>query len=76
VQSTAYPENVRTKAGYALGLLSNSAALIGPITTITLTPPGSPMLWILIMILTGFGAVLTASSLKVKMPVEKVSERS
>lgn len=76
MQSTAYPEEVRTKAGYALGLLSNSAALIGPITTLTLTPPGSPMLWILIMILTGFGAILTAFSLKVKMPVEKAFKRS
>ncbi len=71
MQSTAYSKDEVTKAGYALGLLANSAALIGPATTLTLTPPGSPYLWVLIMGLALFGFIVTALSVRLRLPAEK-----
>ncbi|MCD6324356.1 MAG: MFS transporter [Desulfurococcales archaeon] len=72
MQSTAYRKEEVTKAGYALGLLANSAALIGPSLTLTLTPPGSPYLWVLVIGLAAAGLIITAASLKMKLPAEKV----
>ena len=73
MQATAYPKKIITKAGYALGLLANSAALIGPIVTL-LTSSSLEFLWITMLTLSIFGAFLTLGSLKLKMPVEKLSK--
>lgn len=70
MQSTAYPEESVTKAGYALGLIANSAALIGPISTLSVIKSPTA-LWGLLIGIELFGGLITLLSLKLRMPVEK-----
>ena len=68
----AYPEEVASRAGYALGLISNSSALIGPITTLiisTLSPRGT---WLLVIGLSIFGILVTYLATRMKLPIEKL----
>ncbi len=69
MQSTAYPKELVTKAGYALGLIANSAALIGPITTLSVANSAN-ILWELIIGIEVAGSLITVSSLKLRMPAE------
>lgn len=69
--STAYSREVVTKAGYALGLISNSAALIGPVASIMISALSPQGMWLMVIALTAFGAALTLAALRIKMPVEE-----
>jgi len=70
IPSTAYPRDEVTRAGYALGLISNSAAMIGPVASI-LAASLSTSMWLLTSFLSLMGLVLTLTALKLKLPVEE-----
>ncbi len=70
MQSTAYPEESVTKAGYALGLIANSAALIGPISTLSVVK-STTALWELLIVIELFGCLVTLLSIKLRMPIEE-----
>ena len=70
VPSTAYSENVVTKAGYALGLISNSAALVGPLTSVLITSISETGMWLMISLLGLVGLITTLLSLRIPLPRE------
>ncbi|NPA97968.1 MAG: MFS transporter [Crenarchaeota archaeon] len=70
--STAYPEDLAIRAGYALGLISNSAALVGPMTSVAVHSVAA--VWGIILFMALLGAVLTFIGMKMKLPIEKYSE--
>ena len=69
--STAYPEDLAIRAGYALGLISNSAALVGPMTSVAVHSVTA--VWGIILFMAILGAVLTFIGMKMKLPIEKYS---
>ncbi len=73
IPGTAYPREEVTRAGYALGLISNSAAMIGPLTSLMIASAPADM-WLLVSALAVAGFILTTVSLKLKLPVEEVGE--
>ncbi len=75
IPSTAYPREEATRAGYALGLISNSAAMIGPLTSLMIASAPADM-WLLVSALAVAGFVLTTISLKLRLPVEEVSNHT
>jgi len=70
IPSTAYPKEEVTRAGYALGLISNSAAMIGPVASILVASLSTSM-WLLTSLLSFMGLVLTLAALKFKLPIEE-----
>ncbi len=70
IPSTAYPRDEVTRAGYALGLISNSAAMIGPVASIIAASLSTSM-WLLTSSLSLMGLVLTLTALKLKLPIEE-----
>jgi len=74
VPSTAYPRELATRAGYALGLISNAAALIGPVTTVLMTSLTIRGMWLLTAGLAIAGALLTAVASRMELPIERVSK--
>ncbi len=76
VPSTAYPKELATRAGYALGLISNAAALIGPITTVLMTSLSIRGMWLLTTALACLGAVLTALATKLTLPIERLGKET
>ena len=75
IPSTAYPREEVTRAGYALGLISNSAAMIGPVASILVASLSTSM-WLLTSFLSLMGLVLTLAALKLKLPIEEVGENT
>ncbi len=73
--STAYPRELVTRAGYALGLISNSAALIGPAASIMVSSLSPQGMWVLTIILSAIGAAITVAGMRLRLPVEKYGER-
>ena len=73
--STAYPRELVTRAGYALGLISNSAALIGPAASIMVSSLSPQGMWVLTIILSIIGALITMAGMKLTLPVEKYGRR-
>lgn len=71
IPTVAYPEEIASRAGYALGLISNSAALIGPAVTLIISALAVTGTWIIVMVLSAFGAVITLASFKLKLPAEE-----
>ncbi len=72
--STAYPEDLAIRAGYALGLISNSAALVGPMTSVAVHNVAA--VWGIILFMALLGAVLTFIGMKMKLPIEKYGEKN
>jgi len=70
IPSTAYPRDEVTRAGYALGLISNSAAMIGPVASIMAASLSTSM-WLLTSFLSLMGLVLTLTALKLRLPIEE-----
>ncbi len=75
IPTVAYPEEVASRAGYALGLISNSAALIGPAVTLIISALAVTGTWVVVMALSAFGAAITLASLKLRLPAEEVGGR-
>ncbi len=73
--STAYPREIATRAGYMLGLISNSAAMIGPFATLAIQHVNPIAAWISLMIMSIVGAVLTGVGMKMRLPVEEALEK-
>jgi len=71
IPTVAYPEEIASRAGYALGLISNSAALIGPAVTLIISTLAVTGTWLVVIGLSVFGALLTLASLKLKLPIEE-----
>ncbi|OYT47374.1 MAG: hypothetical protein B6U85_05460 [Desulfurococcales archaeon ex4484_42] len=76
VQTIAYPKHIAHKAGYALGVISNSAALVGPIATLLISSLGPTNIWLLIIALNIAGVVITLIGMRTRLPVEKFSSRT
>ena len=76
VQTIAYPKHIAHKAGYALGVISNSAALVGPIVTLLISSLGSTNIWLLVIALNIAGAVITLIGMKIRLPIERFSSRA
>ncbi len=72
--STAYPEDLAIRAGYALGLISNSAALVGPMTSVAVHNVAA--VWGIILFMALLGAVLTFIGMKMELPIEKYGEKN
>ncbi len=72
IPALAYPEEVASRAGYALGLISNSSALIGPITTLIITTLTVRGAWLLVVVLSIFGILVTYLATKLKLPIDKL----
>jgi len=69
--STAYPPELATRAGYMLGLISNSAAIVGPFATLALQGISSVAAWISLLAMNIAGVVLTGMGMRMRLPVEK-----
>jgi len=76
VQTIAYPKQLAHKAGYALGVISNSAALVGPIVTLLISSLGPTNIWLLVIALNIAGAVITLIGMKIRLPIERFSSRA
>jgi MFS family permease len=67
--STAYPEYLIVKAGYVLGLISNSAALIGPLVNVVV---GSVWVkWLVLLVMAIIGAINTFICSNMELPIER-----
>ena len=71
IPTVAYPEEIASRAGYALGLLANSATLIGPAVTLIISALAITGTWLIVVCLSVFGALITLTSLKLKLPIEE-----
>ncbi len=76
VQTIAYPKHISHRAGYALGVISNSAALVGPIATLLISSLGPTNIWLLIITLNIVGIVITLVGMRIKLPIEKIGSRT
>jgi len=70
--STAYPRELATIAGYALGLISNSAALIGPLTSVALRSVSIYALWGTMIGMAVWGALQTWIASRMRLPIEEL----
>ena len=71
---TAYPTQLVTRAGYMLGLISNSAAMVGPFTTLAIQSVNPAAAWATLIAMSIAGCILTFVGMKLELPIEK-SER-
>ena len=71
--STAYPRDIVTRAGYALGLISNSAALIGPMVSVV--AGDVVVLWMLMLVMALVGCTLSFICMRIRLPIEKGGEK-
>jgi len=70
IPTIAYPKELASRAGYTLGLISNSSALIGPLVTTMISIMGAVNVILLTIALAITGALLTLYSIRLKMPIE------
>ncbi|NPA96535.1 MAG: MFS transporter [Crenarchaeota archaeon] len=69
--STAFPRELATRAGYLLGLISNSAAMVGPFTTLAIQSVSPAAAWVSLVIMSAIGAVLTGVGMRMRLPIEE-----
>ncbi len=69
--STAYPPELATRAGYMLGLISNSAAMVGPFTTLALQSLSPAAAWASLLAMNIVGVLLTGIGMRMRLPIEE-----
>lgn len=72
IPTVAYDRASASRAGYAIGLISNSAALIGPPIVKILISISTTITWLFIVLLAVTGLILTIISLRLKLPIESL----
>ncbi len=75
----AYPKELITRAGYAMGLIANSATLVGPLVTMGVRSMASNWaVWYVFIGVGIAGAIMSAffTSRKIKLPIEKYNDRT
>ncbi len=70
IPPTVYPREQVTRAGYALGLISNSAALIGPSSIAALSSLNIVVAWTILALACIAGLLTTLISVRLRLPLE------